>query len=89
VDTQTERRKNEYRRGDVKAEMLLHNKSKPKTSGDVIGHLPFDRELFLIASIAESMSASLINVHPEGGSRQVGFTFTRFVTRGAQMFLDA
>ena len=35
------------------------------------------------------MSASLINVHPEGGPGQVGFTFTRFVTRGAQMFLDA
>ena len=88
MDTQTERRKNEYRRGDVKTEMLLRNKSKPKTSGDVIGHLSFDRELFLIASIAESVSASLINVHPEGGSGQVGFTFTRFVTRGTQMFLD-
>jgi hypothetical protein len=89
VDTQTERRKNEYRRGDVKTEMLLYSKCKPKTTGDVIGHLPFDRKLFLIASIAESMSASLINVHPESGSGQVGFTFTRFVTRGAQMFLDA
>ena len=73
----------------LKLKWLLYSKSKSKTSGGVIRHLPFDGELFLIASIAESMSASLINVHPESGPGQVGFTFTRFVTRGAQMFLDA
>ena len=57
-------RNDEYRRGNVKTDMF----TCIMTSKDIDWHLPLDRKLFLIASIAESMPASLINVHPESCS---------------------
>ena len=49
-------------------------------NGSQISHLPLYRELFLIAPIAESMSASFISIHPKGSTSEIRLAFARSVT---------